>query len=273
MNERHRAETLHFARYRLLAVPEPRFPLHEANGSMLRGVFGTALARWDARHGDDLYPSVFEGGEQAGPRPFRVVSYYPQDLLSAPAGLVAIEYDLFAEAIPREQSIACVWRLACEGLGFGTERVRAEVVAVERLESGRIEEDLPPPSEEGLLELITPTALKIEGRAADPTLHRLLVAAARRVAVLIGLDLDPTESSRLVASPIIVQSVAHRRSSLRSGPTQLRGVTGVWRIEGVPNERERLLFQAMRRLGVGRGTVFGMGRVAYRPRLACLEEE
>ncbi|MCW5943634.1 MAG: CRISPR system precrRNA processing endoribonuclease RAMP protein Cas6 [Fimbriimonadaceae bacterium] len=252
----------------MLVEPHEGFLLHEANGSMLRGVLGHALARWDARRGDTLLPDLFGATDDTGPRPYRIVSHYPQDLAYGPPGSLSIEYDLFGRAILREGAVAEAWRIACGELGFGNGRVRAEVIGVERTRVGTLAEAPEASHRTALLEFVTPTSLKLAGAASDPNLPDLLAAIARRASLVLGRPFEPPADSGLVAEPLFDEHVAHRRLSMRSGSTQLRGLRGVWRVHGRPNASESLLFEAMERFGVGRGAVFGMGQITYRP---CLE--
>lgn len=234
---------------------------------MLRGVFGHALARWDVRKGDCLFLDLFGTRDDTGPRPYRIVSHYAEDLAYGPPGVLAIVYDLFGRAIPREQAVAGAWRVACRELGFGTRRVRAEVIGVERTDVGVLTPAPTPAHRAALLEFVTPTAVKVEGRAADPNLLDLFQSAARRATHVLGRSFEAPDSTALVEEPIYDEHVAHRRLSLRSGPTQVRGLRGVWRVQGAPTPHEALLIEAIERLGVGRGVVFGMGRLTYRPLL------
>lgn len=258
---------IRFARYRVTFSPRRGFPGHECYGPMFRGALGHAFALMDERDGTNLREEFHSGEGDSDIRPYRVVSVYPGEV-NGPLGLIHLTFDLFGTANDRLRDWAEAWRVAGEELGFGTHRDRMRLLAFERLTEGRLVEPTEHPSSLPIILFDTPTSVKEDGRAVFPNLTALLQTALRRLEGLNRYEPDGPELAPVVASDegLFVNDDRKRmetfsRVSMQSGSTELRGMVGYWRLLGNLSRDNALLLQFAERFGVGRGVVFGMGRI------------
>jgi hypothetical protein len=240
--------------------------------AMLRGVWGAALRDLD----EAVYRRVFApGGPDAAPG--YLLRPAPED--------PALDWFLFGPALADEEVLRRAWDVA-SGRGLGPCREPFVVRQLLTLGPDGAEGDGPwsldraawpvPADAPCRLVLPAPTRLIRRGRLIlEPALPDLVVAAARRLRAFLPARLGPALDGLLpdfldlaratrAATWLGRRQDLHRWSARQECEVDLHGVAGELELPEGVGELAPLL-AAARWLHLGKGTVFGMGRLEAEP--------
>lgn len=260
-----RIRDLRILRCEVLFLPKRGFPRYEFYGPMWRGALGNGLREMggDAR---DKWLKTTHGGEDA-PRPFRIVSAYPHEVLG-PGRCVRAVYELFGAATEESDLFRRAWTVVANRNGFGPAGCRASVYGHRVLADKRLFDclDTTCPSRIVLSSLCS---LKEYGKSVAPTSARLSLAGLRRAEVLGKAFALPEDDERIVYAtedPLLdlrsfLTPQRFKRRSARGGEGSLRGWTGAIEPRWVSDPTAAVGLACASALGVGRNVPFGCGRV------------
>jgi hypothetical protein len=277
------ARTLSIGRFSVFFRLLRPLALHDFSGPMVRGAFGHALAHLPERtissaDRDWLFGPIALGGPQS-PRPFRVRTGFGLRRTLHPGEVLEVQFDLFGAAQSFLPAAISAWRAAGRS-GFGPRRAASELIGVAQdLPTGEKQflgvapdRSIPAPFEfwavpvgnRAVVQLETPTALKDTGAVRPPNGERIQKAAERRLqsvsevcgtGMVAGIEVLPLEEEWLSLSRQVFG-----RSSSRSGDQRIEGWVGMAVVRGPMGVELARLCAAIRLLGIGRGTAFGMGQ-------------